>query len=560
MHELMWRADSTLKPFKFMETRVSKHKRSVSDPVERKVEKHQASKFYLASHNIKLNKMEQLKDCVEDNNRQPPSTEVEDSLKEEIVALQDQLQDQFVTRNALEKAMRSYSYTPFSYAAMNNKSVPKETKELIKEVAVLELEVVYMERYLLSLYRNTFDQQMSSYSSIDERCKMNSIMHKGVFPEVPREDIITSIHSSVNQSSIFSCNRSSSANQNKECNGSSETEKLFDSSIHQCHFSRSQRSFGISSPAMKSITRAVDAYHSLPLSMLEKAQNNYSSATSLAEHLGTGFNDYLLETPNSLSEEMIRCISAIYCELADPPMTDHDYPSSPGASFSPSTNELPTQGQGETWSPPSKNFSSFNSSLDNPFHIGDSKEFNGPYSIMAKVQWIHRDSQKLKAMQHKLQHFRSLVSQLEAVNPRNLKYEEKLAFWINVHNALIMHAFLVYGIPKSNTKRMSLVLKAAYNVGGHTINVDMIQSSILGCQLLRPGQWLRQLFFSKTKFKVGDPRKAYSIDLPEPRLHFALCAGSSSDPAVCYFRFECILPRECSKIWKLQKKSTFNQT
>ncbi|KDP46209.1 hypothetical protein JCGZ_10049 [Jatropha curcas] len=440
MHELMWRADSTLKPFKFMETRVSKHKRSVSDPVERKVEKHQASKFYLASHNIKLNKMEQLKDCVEDNNRQPPSTEVEDSLKEEIVALQDQLQDQFVTRNALEKAMRSYSYTPFSYAAMNNKSVPKETKELIKEVAVLELEVVYMER--------------------------------------------------------------------------------------------SQRSFGISSPAMKSITRAVDAYHSLPLSMLEKAQNNYSSATSLAEHLGTGFNDYLLETPNSLSEEMIRCISAIYCELADPPMTDHDYPSSPGASFSPSTNELPTQGQGETWSPPSKNFSSFNSSLDNPFHIGDSKEFNGPYSIMAKVQWIHRDSQKLKAMQHKLQHFRSLVSQLEAVNPRNLKYEEKLAFWINVHNALIMHAFLVYGIPKSNTKRMSLVLKAAYNVGGHTINVDMIQSSILGCQLLRPGQWLRQLFFSKTKFKVGDPRKAYSIDLPEPRLHFALCAGSSSDPAV----------------------------
>jgi hypothetical protein len=31
-------------------------------------------------------------------------------------------------------------------------------------------------------------------------------------------------------------------------------------------------------------------------------------------------------------------------------------------------------------------------------------------------------------------------------------------------------------------------MQAAYNVGGHTISVDMIQSSILGCRLPRPGQ------------------------------------------------------------------------
>jgi hypothetical protein len=46
-------------------------------------------------------------------------------------------------------------------------------------------------------------------------------------------------------------------------------------------------------------------------------------------------------------------------------------------------------------------------------------------------------------------------------------------------------------------------------------------------------QWLRQLFSTKTKFKNGDGRKAYSIHHPEPRLYFALCAGSYSDPAVC---------------------------
>jgi hypothetical protein len=34
---------------------------------------------------------------------------------------------------------------------------------------------------------------------------------------------------------------------------------------------------------------------------------------------------------------------------------------------------------------------------------------------------------------------RSLVSRLQEINPRNMKNEEKLAFWINVHNALVMH-------------------------------------------------------------------------------------------------------------------------
>ena len=45
-------------------------------------------------------------------------------------------------------------------------------------------------------------------------------------------------------------------------------------------------------------------------------------------------------------------------------------------------------------------------------------------------------------------------------------------------------------------------------------------------------QWLWLLFSSKTKFKVGDARKAYAIGHPEPLLHFALCSGSYSDPAV----------------------------
>ncbi|KAA8545930.1 hypothetical protein F0562_020619 [Nyssa sinensis] len=195
-------------------------------------------------------------------------------------------------------------------------------------------------------------------------------------------------------------------------------------------------------------------------------------------------------------------------------------------------SESSPRGQYYMCSPECQNKSSSHSWLDNPFQVEGSKDFSGPYCTMVEVQWICRDSQRLRGVKHMLQKFRSLVSQLEGVDPRKMKHEEKLAFWINVHNVLVMHAFLVYGTPQNNMKRISLLLKAAYNVGGFTISVDMIQSSILGCRLPRPGQWLQSLFFPKTRFKARDARKAFAIEQPEPLLHFALCSGNHSDPAV----------------------------
>lgn len=33
-----------------------------------------------------------------------------------------------------------------------------------------------------------------------------------------------------------------------------------------------------------------------------------------------------------------------------------------------------------------------------------------------------------------------------------------------------------------------VLLQAAYNVGGHVVSADVIQNSILGCKMSRPGQ------------------------------------------------------------------------
>lgn len=34
---------------------------------------------------------------------------------------------------------------------------------------------------------------------------------------------------------------------------------------------------------------------------------------------------------------------------------------------------------------------------------------------------------------------RSLIRRLEKIDPREMKHDEQLSFWINIHNALVMH-------------------------------------------------------------------------------------------------------------------------
>lgn len=101
---------------------------------------------------------------------------------------------------------------------------------------------------------------------------------------------------------------------------------------------------------------------------------------------------------------MIKCMSAIYCKLADPPLT-HNGLSSPNSSMS-SMGAFSPPDQCDMWSPGFRNNSSFDVRLDNPFHVEGLKEFSGPYSTMVEVPWIYRDSQKLGDTEHLLQNFR----------------------------------------------------------------------------------------------------------------------------------------------------------
>ncbi|KAI3914419.1 hypothetical protein MKW92_053210 [Papaver armeniacum] len=503
---------------------ISVHNRSKSDHYEI-VKEDNLNILLVAPHRLKLD-MGHMRGNCEPMNKETPNNKLQISLKQEILQLEKRLQDQFVERKALEKAL---GYKSSSQYTLDECSISKPATELIKEIAVLELEVVYLEQYLLTLYRKAFDEQSSilSPSTKDETLKSPRVSRLGLTPKIENLEV---------QSSRFRSPRDSVTKSQRKPNHVEVTEKLLDSGIDRSQSSLSQHSAfsARASPPRENHAKSFQSCHSQPL-YLENAETKTSTSNiiTLAEHLGTRISDHIPETPNRISEDMIKCMSTIYCKLSDPLTMNHGVSSSPISCSSPISSFSP-QYQYDMWSP-------------------RIKEFSGPYSTMVEVPWIYADSQRMSDIDHLLQNYRSLVTRLEDIDLRKMKHEEKLAFWINIHNALVMHVtifliskilfcsimpyhsnpcsffsqvdgncflfifmlqtFLVYGIPQTSLKRVSLLLK----VSGVTY---MIQNVILGCSVPRPSQFLYvvvwTLFSPRTKFKAGDDRKAYAIDQTEP--------------------------------------------
>ncbi|XP_010451025.1 PREDICTED: uncharacterized protein LOC104733111 [Camelina sativa] len=238
--------------------------------------------------------------------------------------------------------------------------------------------------------------------------------------------------------------------------------------------------------------------------LYRKAFGQQASYIANGSSIGIWMADHIpIMTPNKLSEEMIKYVSTMYCKYAD-------------TRFLSSTSKL--------WS-----FRK-SSAFDDQF------ESCGPYNSMIEVSHIKRKGHDFELM---LRQFRLLTKQLEDVDLRKLTHQEKLAFWINVHNSLVMHTFLVNGIPRNNGKRFLLFSKPAYNIGGRVMSIDLLQNSILLSRMPCPQQWLRLLLTSK-KRTTRDDYQEYSLEHPEPLLYFALCSGNHSDPAVRVYTAESI--------------------
>jgi hypothetical protein len=127
----------------------------------------------------------------------------------------------------------------------------------------------------------------------------------------------------------------------------------------------------------------------------------------------------------------------------------------------------------------------------------------------------------------------SLTPRLKSFDPILLgTREERLAFWINLYNALVMDGVITFGVKKSildmGMAGLIFFRKAAYLVGGQRISCDDIEHGILRSNRGHP-------FIPGPQFAENDPRRAWVVEPPDLRIHFALNCASRSCPPVHYY-------------------------
>ncbi|KAK8930619.1 hypothetical protein KSP39_PZI016612 [Platanthera zijinensis] len=121
-----------------------------------------------------------------------------------------------------------------------------------------------------------------------------------------------------------------------------------------------------------------------------------------------------------------------------------------------------------------------------------------------------------------------LIEGLQRGDLEDLSREEKLAFFINLYNMMVIHAIWSCGYPVGSLDRRKFLGDFKYVIGGSPYSLSAIQNGVLrGNQ--RPPYNLTKPFGSK------DKRSKVTLSYAEPLIHFALVSGTRSGPALrCY--------------------------
>ena len=132
------------------------------------------------------------------------------------------------------------------------------------------------------------------------------------------------------------------------------------------------------------------------------------NTNSLNEKEPRPLRDYLYQTPNKLSEELIRCMVTIYCTLSDPPLEHLGAPESPSSTRSSSTTLSSILGiLSDGWSPGHKKGEySYDASLVDPFQVKGKSGVSGTYRHMVEVPWISVDKERISYVARMLRGFR----------------------------------------------------------------------------------------------------------------------------------------------------------
>ncbi|KAJ1383672.1 Ternary complex factor MIP1, leucine-zipper [Sesbania bispinosa] len=394
-----------------------------------------------------------------------------------VEQLQLRLQQERSMRILLERAMGRASST----LSPGHRHFAAQTKDLIAEIELLEEEVTSREQHVLAMYRSIFEQCVS---------RPPSEQNSGVAsPAHTRHE--SRKHPSIISSAFCSSKKFPLRPLQALISNNDLRNRIFGSSHAPLSSGKGKVYFGKTSP--DSTTKVHEK-----VSTMEK--------TPVLRTL----KDHLYQCPSRLSEEMVRCMATVYCWLRSTKSVNAEKSRSPLLSRS-STNAI------------------------QPRH-GAVEDRDCSCKPAVEISWIATRKRHSSHASYAIDNYRVLVEQLERVNISQMECDGQIAFWINVHNALVMHAYLAYGIPQSSLRRLALFHKAAYNIGGHIISANAIEQAIFCFRTPRIGRWIESVLSAALRKKSGEERQLISSKLgiadSQPLVCFALCTGALSDPVL----------------------------
>ncbi|CAN1833168.1 hypothetical protein LINPERHAP1_LOCUS33717 [Linum perenne] len=260
--------------------------------------------------------------------------------------------------------------------------------------------------------------------------------------------------------------------------------------------------------------------------------------------------------PNKLSENIMKCLNFIYIRLLRTSRATELERSGPISRTS-LNSSLSFRADSGLLNAKSTSLSLYKESRQrDPYGIFDVEESIprdiGPYKNLVVFNSSSMDPKYISSSSSMslIKKLRVLMNNLQSVDLSFLTQQQKLAFWINMYNACIMHGFLQFGVPHNPDKLLALMNRATLNVGGNTINAQAIEHYIL-----------RKTSSHTNKKKESTVRTLYGLETTDPNVTFALCCGTRSSPAVRVYTSEGVTTElERSKLEYLQASVVVTST
>jgi hypothetical protein len=105
---------------------------------------------------------------------------------------------------------------------------------------------------------------------------------------------------------------------------------------------------------------------------------------------------------------------------------------------------------------------------------------------------------------------------------------DKLAFWINLYNFLVIDGIVRSGVTRSVRDTKDFFTKISYRLGEYLFSLDDIEHGILRNNQPRPYSFSRQ-------FTSTDPRNTFCMNPPDQRIHCCLVYGAKSSPPLMVY-------------------------